>query len=123
MFWGWWRQKPREEEPFVLGTPDPNDEPPPVLKENDPPFDFAREEAAYKREEERLVRDHLGEIALIHNDDVVGVFNTADEAILEGGRRFGYVRMVVTEIRDPKEPPDYFPHVDFSHPSFKRLDQ
>ena len=116
MFWGWWRRKPKEEEEFILGTPDPNDEPFPVVKPGDPPFHFDREEAAYKKEEERLVRDHLGKIALIHNDDVIGAFDTFDKALQEGCRRFGFVRMLFKEIRDPNEPPDYYPYVDFRDP-------
>ena len=48
--------------------------PPPVLGPDDPPLDFPRELAAYAKEEERLVRDHLGWIALVHGDEVVGAF-------------------------------------------------
>jgi hypothetical protein len=96
--------------------------PPPVLGPDDPPIDFSRELAAYAREEERLVRDHLGRIALIHGDEVVGAFATADEAYLEGFRRFGDVRMMLKEIRDPKAPLDFVSLVDFNHPSFKKVD-
>jgi hypothetical protein len=95
--------------------------PPPVLGPDDPPTDFSRELAAYAKEEERLVRDHLGQIALIHGDAVVGAFPTADEAYLEGFRRFGDVRMMFKEIRDP-DSPDFISLVDINHPSFKRLD-
>jgi hypothetical protein len=61
-----------------------NELPPPVLGPDDPPIDFSREMTAYQKEEERLVRDHLGKIALVHGDEVVGAFDTADEAYLEG---------------------------------------
>jgi hypothetical protein len=40
--------------------------PPPILGPDDPPPDWSREMAAYERERERLVREHLGKIALIH---------------------------------------------------------
>ena len=60
-----------------------------TLRANDPYVDFSREEAAYQRERARLVREHLGRIALIHGDDFVGVFSTIDEAIWEGYQRFG----------------------------------
>jgi hypothetical protein len=96
--------------------------PPPVLGPDDPPTDFSWEQAAYAREEERLVRDHLGKIALIHGDDVVGTYDTADEAGLEAFRLFGDVRVTLHEIRDPKEPPDFISIIDFNHPSFKRVD-
>ena len=93
----------------------------PVLGENDPPLDMSRENAAYEKERELLVRDHRGQIALIRKDDVVGVFNTVGDALLEGYRRFGLVRMVVREIGDD-DGPDFISHVDINHPSFKRLD-
>jgi hypothetical protein len=97
-----------------------NEPGPPGLDPEDP--DFSREEAAYAKEEERLVREHLGKIALVHGDQVVGVFPTADEAIVEGMRRFRYVPLLVREIREPKQPPDFFSLVDFNDPSFKRVD-
>jgi hypothetical protein len=88
---------------------------------DDPPTDYSREMAAYEKERARLVREHLGKIALVHQDEVVGAFATADEAFLEGFRRFGLVRMMLKEIRDP-DLPDFVSHVDINHPSFKRLD-
>jgi hypothetical protein len=94
---------------------------PPPPGPDDPPIDFGRELAAYARQRERLVRDELGKIALIHEDEVVGTFPSADEAILEGFRRFGHVRMMLKEIRDP-DPPDFVSLVDVNHPSFKRVE-
>jgi hypothetical protein len=99
-----------------------NEPPPPVLGPDDPPTDFSRELAAYTREEEHLVRNHLGRIALIHGDDVVGAYPTADEAILEAFHLFGDVRVMLKEIRDPKEPLEFISSVDFNHPSFRRAD-
>jgi hypothetical protein len=58
----------------------PTEQPFPVPGPNDPPVDLSREEAAYAKEEQRLVRDQLGWIALIRGDEVVGAFPTADEA-------------------------------------------
>jgi hypothetical protein len=86
---------------------------------NDPPIDFSRELAAYEKERERLVRDHLGKIALVYQDQVIGAFRTADEAHLEGFRRFGDVKMMLKEIRDPDDP-DFISLVDINHPSFQR---
>jgi hypothetical protein len=93
----------------------------PILGPDDPPLDFTREEAAYEKERERLLREHRGKIALVHEDEVVGVFATADEALLEGYRRFGLVKMVLKEIRD-EDVPEYVAHVDINHPSFRKLD-
>jgi hypothetical protein len=89
---------------------------------DDPPEDLSMEEGAYAREEERLVRDHLGKYALIYRDQEVGVFDTADEGIVDGYRRFGLARFVVKEIREPNEPPDFISLVDITHPSFERIE-
>jgi hypothetical protein len=97
-------------------------EPPIYLGPDDPPGDFSRELAAYAKEQERLARDYLGWVALVHGDEVVGAFRTGDEAFLEGKRRFGDVKIMIQEIRDPNEPPDYMPSVDLNHPSVRRLD-
>jgi hypothetical protein len=93
---------------------------PPMLGPDDPPTDFSREMAAYDREKSRLIPEHLGKIALVHQDEVVGAFDTADKAILEGFRRFGFVRMMLKEIRDP-DGADFVSLVDFQHPSFKPI--
>jgi hypothetical protein len=82
--------------------------------------DFSREEAAYQRERDRLVRDHLGEYALIHGDQVVGVFPSFHDAVIEGGRRFDLSKIMVCEITHP-EPAAFISHVDVNHPSFHRL--
>ena len=89
-----------------------------TLGPDDPPVDFSREEAAYERERARLVREHLGRIALIHGDEVVGVFSTIGEAIWQGYQRFGNDQTMLKEIRDP-DPPDLIPLVDTRHPSFQ----
>ena len=92
-------------------------------EENDPPPDLSREEAAYRRERERLVRDHLGKVALIHGDDVVGVFDNVDDAVIEGHRRFGWARMIFVEITaTPPDESEFIPHVDINHPSCQRID-
>jgi hypothetical protein len=82
--------------------------------------DFSREETAYQRQRDQLVREHLGEYALIHRDQVVGVFPTFRDAVFEAGRRFKLDETMVREICD-SESPAYMPHVDINHPSFHRL--
>src|SRR5262249_13186043 len=96
-------------------------EPPVYLGPDDPPADFSRELAAYAKEEHRLVRDYLGWVALVHGDEVVGAFRTGGKALLEAYRRFGDVKIMIKDIRDPNEPPYYVPSVDINHPSFRRL--
>jgi hypothetical protein len=80
--------------------------------------DFSREEDAFLRERERLVRDHGGEYALVHHNEVVGVFSTFREAVLEAGRRFELGEIMVRDISDP-EGPAQIPHVDVNHPAFR----
>jgi hypothetical protein len=93
----------------------------PRFAENDPPLDLTRENAAFERERARLVRDHLGQIALIHDDEVVGAYPTAGEAITEGFRRFGLVRFVCRPITE-KDEPEWVPYIDINHPSVRRID-
>jgi len=89
--------------------------------EFDPPPDLSPEMAAYQRERERLVRDHLGKFALIRFDEVVGVFDTPSEAIIEGYKRFGRKRMIVREITASDEPEYIGGNVDVTHPCVRRL--
>ena len=93
------------------------------LDENDPPPDLSREEAAYRREYERLVRDHLGKVAVIRFDEVVGVYDNVDEAVIAAVERFGWKRMIFVEITaTPPDEPEFIPHVEINHPSCQRID-
>jgi hypothetical protein len=103
-----------------MKTPEIKDERP-RFAENDPPLDLSRENAAFERERARLVRGHLGQIALIHGDEVVGAYPTAGEAIAEGYRRFGLVRLVCRVITENDEP-EWVPFIDINHPSVRRID-
>jgi hypothetical protein len=104
----------------TMKTPDSQDQWP-HLEDNDPPLDVSREQAAYQRERERLVRDHLGKIALLRFDEVVGVFDTLDDALEEGHRRFGWGRMIFHQISECDEL-EWVSNVDITHPSVRRLD-
>jgi len=92
-----------------------------VLEENDPPPDLSREDAAFERERPRLVREHLGKIAVVHGDEVIGPFATLDEALSEGHRRFGMARMIFPVITE-KDEPEWISNVDINHPSVQRID-
>jgi hypothetical protein len=91
------------------------------LEENDPPPDLAREDAAFERERPRLVREHLGKIVAIHGDDIVGVYDNIDDAVLDSCARLERVRLVYRTIKELDEP-EWISNVDINHPSFKRLD-
>lgn len=101
--------RPEQKDPYAFPGPD------------DPPREWPREEAAYARERDRLVREHLGKFVVVHQDEVFGPFDTLGEAILAGYRRFGDAPMEYREIR-PEEPPDFVSIVDVNHPSVRRVD-
>ena len=94
----------------------------PYLRANDPPRDLSREEAAYARERERLLRDHLGKYALIYQDRVVAVYDDLDKALYDGMIQFGPGRIVVRPIEHESGEEDFVTHVDINHPSVRRLD-
>ncbi|MBI1914315.1 MAG: hypothetical protein HYS12_06200 [Planctomycetes bacterium] len=92
-----------------------------VLGENDPPPDLSREDAAFERERPRLVREHLGKIAVIHLDEVVGTFATLAEAQQEAYRQFGSnARLIFRPITESDEE-EYVSNVDINHPSVQRI--
>jgi hypothetical protein len=102
-------QKLDQKDPYAFPGPD------------DPPREWVREEAAYARERERLVRDHLDKFVVVRQDEVYGPFETLGEAILAGYHRFGDAPMLYIQIR-PEEPPDFVSIVDVNHPSVRRVD-
>jgi hypothetical protein len=87
----------------------------------DPPPDYSREEAAYAREKDRLVREHLGKFAVIYRDEIAGVYGTLGEALSAGYTRFGDVPLQFREIR-VEEPIEFVSSVDTNHPSVRRID-
>jgi hypothetical protein len=91
------------------------------LEENGAPPDLSLEDAAFERERPRLVRDHLGKIAVVRFNEVVGVFETLNDALIEAHRRFGWGRMVFRTITERDET-EYIANVDVTHPSFKGRD-
>jgi len=65
-------QKPAQKDPYAFPGPD------------DPPREWKREEAAYARMRDRLVRDHLGKFVVVHQDEVFGPFDTLGDAFMGG---------------------------------------
>jgi hypothetical protein len=66
------------------------------------------------------VASHLGKFVVIRHDDITGIYDTPDDAIFEAYKRFGFVPLIVKEIR-PEEPADFVSLVDLNHPSLKRI--
>jgi hypothetical protein len=109
-----------DSEEAAMKTDETKDEWPP-FGENDPAPDASREMAAYERERPRLVREHLGKIAVIHGEDLVGVYDNCSDAVIDSRTRLGWARMLYIEITASDEP-EYVTNVDINHPSFKRID-
>jgi len=63
--------------------------------------DFTRESATYERHRELLEGAHPNRVALLHGDDLAGVYDSLEEAMTEGCRRFGLNQFMVKEIGDP----------------------
>jgi hypothetical protein len=93
----------------------------PRFEENDPPLDLTREDAAFERERARLVPKHLGHIAVIHGDDIVGVYPTLYEAEVDAYGRFGNARLIFRLITE-KDEPEWVANIDINHPSVERID-
>jgi hypothetical protein len=63
--------------------------------------DFTREIAAYERHRETLERDHKGKVALVHGNELVGVYDTLVAACEEAHNRFDLDPFMIKEISDP----------------------
>jgi hypothetical protein len=77
-----------------------------ICKLESEPFrtDWAREDAAYARQRDRLVCEHLSKFVVLYQDEVLGPFGWFEEAVKEGNRQFGNVQLAVQRIR-AEEPP------------------
>jgi len=53
---------------------------------------------AYEKHKEELLSKGEGQFVLIHDDDVIGLYDTESDAISEGYRRFGNVPFFVKEV-------------------------
>ena len=65
---------------------------------------LALETATYQAHERRLLAEHRGKFVLIHLSDVVGVFETQQEALVAGYERFGYVDLFTKRIARREKP-------------------
>ncbi len=61
-----------------------------------------RELEAYKRKLPELKADE-GKFALIHGDDLVGVFGTYEDALSEGYKQFGLEPFLVRQIQSVEQ--------------------
>jgi hypothetical protein len=69
-----------------------------------------REQAVYEADLPRWVQEHEGAHVLIKGDEVVGFYETRDEALATGYARFGVVPLFVKQVA-PSEPVHHIPNV------------
>jgi hypothetical protein len=69
-----------------------------------------RELAVYATNLRRWLEDHRNAHVLIKGDEVVGFYETRDEALAAGYSRFGVVPLLVKQIQE-SEPIYYIPNV------------
>lgn len=61
----------------------------------------------YKKHREELLGTAEGKYVLIHNDQVVGVFESKMDAISQGYRQFGNVPFLVKQVLKIEVPQDF----------------
>jgi hypothetical protein len=65
---------------------------------------FAAEKATFETNRAQLFSEHPGKYVLVKGDDILGVFDTENDAVREGYARFGsqafYVRQI-TQFDNP----------------------
>jgi hypothetical protein len=67
------------------------------------------EMATFRREVPKLLAEgHAGSFALVHGDQVVGLFPSVEAAVVAGDDRFEFDPFLVREVTD-NEQPKYFP--------------
>jgi hypothetical protein len=59
---------------------------------------LSRELAVFEARRGELLRSHPGRYALLHGEELSGVFDTEADAITAGYDRFGYVPFLVKKI-------------------------
>jgi hypothetical protein len=64
---------------------------------------LSQEQAVYDANLLRWISDHEGEHVLIKGDEVVGFFESRDDALTAGYARFGVVPLLVKQV-SPSEP-------------------
>ncbi len=57
----------------------------------------------YNTHLKELVTSDLGKYVLIKNNELIGKFNTFDDALSEGARRFGLVPFLIRQIQTDQE--------------------
>lgn len=67
-----------------------------------------QEQAYFEANRTRLLQEHEGKFALIKGEVLVGTFDTAETAYVEGLRRFGNTAFLIKQVL-PDEPVAHLP--------------
>lgn len=59
-----------------------------------------KERKFFDRKKAELIDDHLGKFVVIKENEMIGVFNTIEEAMSDGARRFGLSPFLVRQINN-----------------------
>ena len=59
-----------------------------------------KERQLFSDKHAELVSQHLGQFVVIKDETVIGAFNTMDEALAEGARRFGLQPFLVRQVTE-----------------------
>jgi hypothetical protein len=60
-----------------------------------------KEIAAFESSQQQLERDHLGKWVVIHEQEVVGIFDNFDAAASDAVRKFGHGPYLIRQIGAP----------------------
>jgi hypothetical protein len=62
-----------------------------------------KEREYFSKHYAELLSRHLGKVVLVKGDELIGAFNTIEEALAEGARRFGLTPFLVREVTASEE--------------------
>lgn len=62
-----------------------------------------QERAIYDEKKKDWLAQYSGRFVVVKGDDLIGVYNTIDEAIAEGARRFGLSSFLVRQVLPVQE--------------------
>ena len=62
-----------------------------------------KERQYFSKHHAELISRHLGKVVLVKDEELIGAFNTIEEALAEGARRFGLTPFLVREVTASEE--------------------
>ena len=68
------------------------------------PAMLEKERKFFDKNKAKLVAEHVGKFVLVKDSILIGVFNTIEEAISEGARRFGLQSFLVRQVNEAPTP-------------------